>query len=80
MYQNLLERERRRLIYIADSIVDDNPLLLMRLTTVRVGDALHLHKQLTTLIGGTRPVYYEQVYNTLRDNNLLMLIEDGEPA
>lgn len=72
-YDQLTEKTRRRLIWVADSIVDNNPLWLLRLASVRLEDALPLHARLKGLFT-TRPVYYEQVYNTLRDNNMLALI------
>jgi hypothetical protein len=75
-YSDLLERDRRRLIWVADAIVDDNPLWLLRLPRVGVQDVLPLHTQLKALFT-TRPVYYEQVFNTLRDNKLLNLLEEA---
>lgn len=72
-YDQLNEKTRRRLIWVADSVVDNNPLWLLRLASVRLEDVLPLHARLNGLFT-TRPVYYEQVYNTLRDNNMLSLI------
>lgn len=76
-YDQLTEKIRRRLIWVADSVVDNNPLLLLRLASVRLEDALPLHARLNGLFP-IRPVYYEQVYNTLRDNNMLALILNEE--
>ncbi len=75
-YEDLLEKQRRRLIWIADSIVDNNPLWLLRLSSVRMEDVFPLHAQLKGLFT-TCPVYYEQVFNALRDNNLMLLIEEN---
>ena len=73
-YTDLLDHERRRLIWVADSVVDDNPLWLLRLPRVGVEDVQSLHRHLKTLFP-VRPVYYEQVFTALRDNNLLSLLE-----
>jgi hypothetical protein len=78
-YKDLLDRERRRLIWIADSIVDNNPLWLLRLDAVRLEDVFPLHAQLKAMFtADERIVYYEQVFNSLRDNNMLRLLESND--
>jgi hypothetical protein len=76
-YEDISERQRRQLIWIADSIVDNNPLCLLRLKSIRTEDVLPLHSRISGLFA-TRPVYYEQVFNALRDNNMLYLIEEAQ--
>jgi hypothetical protein len=76
-YADLMEQQRRRLVWISDAIVDDNPLWLLRLSSVRMEDVFPLHAQLKGLFT-TGPVYYEQVFNVLREHNLLSLIEVPE--
>jgi len=78
-YRDLLERERTRLIYVADAIVDKNPLWLLRLPGVGVNDVNPLFARLNAMFPPTTPVgYYEQVFDALRDNLMLHLLEDGE--
>ena len=78
MYRELNEIQRYRLIMVSDSIIDNNPLWLLRLPAVDSSEsALRLHAQLTG--AATAPIgYLEQVYNLLRDNNLLHLITTEE--
>lgn len=78
MYRKLNEAQRRRLIWVSDSLIDNNPLLLLRLPAVNGAESMRrLHAQLTGAV--TEPIgYLEQVYNLLRDNNLLHLIQNEE--
>jgi len=74
-YTGLLERERMRLIWVSDAIVDDNPLWLLRLPNVDKKEVHYLHTQLKALV--TQPVFYEQIYTALRDAGYLFLLEDA---
>ncbi len=77
-YKDLLEKERRRLIWVSDAVVDDNPLWLLRLPNVQMCDVLPLFRQLKELFVGTpKPVYYEQIFTALRDAELLCLLEEN---
>ena len=77
-YKDLLEKERRRLIWVSDAIVDNNPLWLLRLPNVRMDDVMPLFEQLKALfVGMPKPVYYEQIFTALRDAELLCLLEEN---
>lgn len=75
MYRELNERKLARLFCLADAMVDDNPMRLYPTIVSGHAEMVALHAQLRGLM--TEPIaYLEQVYNLLRDNNLLHLIHE----
>jgi hypothetical protein len=74
-YANLLERQRRNLIWISDALIDNNPLWLLRLPDVHAGNLNEILVELIAIFDTIpRPIYYEQIYNLLAEHNKLHLI------
>ena len=74
-YRTLNERKMARLFAVADAMVDDNPMRLYPLIVSNAIEMHALHARLRSLM--TEPIgYLEQVFNLLRDNDLLHLINE----
>lgn len=69
MFSNLLEWQKRMVICLADALVDDDPLKLVRL--VGSERTLQVMGELKAVFEGEpRPAYLSQVYNKLEHHPL----------